>query len=248
MKPPILAAATLFAAVIWTVALIAESGALRPVQVTAVGVGLLTSSAVGLVGMVLVGGRWARRLSLLSVAATVPLAVVRPIDPLWAVALTASAIGGVSLFHPRVTARVRKLPAAAGPPSSAVVLAVGLLGAPYLIGMAAIRSAGWAVLVVALTAPAAAFAYSRVVPGGLWAVRVVWPALAVSLAPPLGLPAGAVSVALGLSAAALAWHPSVKTAYHPPREAGSTFPIPPELTPRQILDAADVDERGRRKQ
>ena len=64
----------------------------------------------------------------------------------------------------------------------------------------------------------------------------------------LGLPAGAVSAAMGLSAAVLAWHPSVKTAYHPPREAGSTFPIPPELTPRQILDSADLDEHGRRKQ
>jgi hypothetical protein len=44
---------------------------------------------------------------------------------------------------------------------------------------------------------------------------------------------------------AMAWHPEVKVAFHPPRETGRVFPIPPELAPKEILDAADLDERGR---
>lgn len=247
MKPPGLAASALLAAILWTAALVVDPGPLDPARVAAVGVGLLSCAAVGLVGMIVVGGRWARRLSLASVVAAVPLALVRPIDPLWAGALAASVLAGASLFHPRVTRRIRKLPAAAGPPPRAVVLPLLLLAVPYLLGLAAVEGPSWAVLVVSLSAPLAAFAYSRVFPGGLWAVRLAWPALGLGLAPLLALPGGPVSALLAAAVASVAWHPSVKTAYHPPREVGSTYPIPPELAPKEVLDAADLDERGRRR-
>lgn len=245
MKAPALAAIPLLAAVAWTVALIVEPGPFRPAQVAALGAGLLSSSVVAMVGMVVPGGRWARRLALGSVTATVPLALARPIDPLWIVALIVSAAAATALFHPALTAGIRKLPAAAGPPSRAVILPLVLLGTPYLLGLAAGQAPGWALAIVAGSAPLAAFAYSRVVPGGLLAVRFVWPTLAIGMAPLLGWVAGAVSVALGLAAVLLAWHPSVKTAYHPPREVGSAYPIPPELAPKEVLDAANLDERGK---
>jgi hypothetical protein len=39
----------------------------------------------------------------------------------------------------------------------------------------------------------------------------------------------------------------VRDAFYPPTETGSAYAIPPELTPPEILDAADLDERGRRR-
>ena len=73
----------------------------------------------------------------------------------------------------------------------------------------------------------------------------VWPILAVALSPWLGWAAGTVSVALGVTVAVLSWHRSVQASYHPPLEVGTTFPIPPELAPHEVLDAAEIDDTGR---
>ena len=42
-----------------------------------------------------------------------------------------------------------------------------------------------------------------------------------------------------------AWHPSLKVAFDPPTESGSTYAIPPELAPQDILDAAQIDDHGK---
>jgi hypothetical protein len=63
----------------------------------------------------------------------------------------------------------------------------------------------------------------------------------------MGWPTAFVSAALGLIVGILAWDRSVKTSYHPPREVGTTFPIPPELAPEEVLDAAEIDDKGRRR-
>ena len=59
--------------------------------------------------------------------------------------------------------------------------------------------------------------------------------------------AAVVSAGLGITIAIVARDPSVKVAFYPPRERGSVFPIPPELAPHEILEAADVDEKGKRR-
>ncbi len=105
----------------------------------------------------------------------------------------------------------------------------------------------WATLTVGLTAPLAALLYTRVFPGGLYVVRFVWPGIALVLAPLQTLPAAILSVALGLIVLVIAWHPSVKVAFHPPTESGSSYSIPPELAPQEILDAARIDDTGRRR-
>lgn len=245
MRSPLPAATPLLAAIIWVLALAFEPGPYEWFAVLLMGVGLLAMATVSVVGMVVVGGRWARRLALGSVGACGLVALVRPLDGLWLAGLVAGAVAGASLFLPAVTLRIRKLPAATGPPARAVTLPLLLVVTPFLIGLAGYDTAAWPSLVVGLSAPLVAFAYSRVVPGGLWALRILWPLLAIALAVPAGWPAGAVSAVLGAVVAIIAWHPSVKTAYHPPREVGTTYPIPPELAPKDILDAAEIDDRGR---
>lgn len=237
----------LVAALAWTVALIANGEPFGVAGSLLVGVGLLSLATVSVVGMAITGGRWAYRLGLVSVGTGLLIAVVRPVDGFWIVGLGASALASGALFMPQVTSRMRKLPAAAGPPQTAVILALVLLGVPFALGVLAGSSEPWAILTVGLSAPVFAFGFSRVIVGGLVGVRVVWPVLAVALSPLLSLSAAVASALSALIVAAIAWRPEVKAAFHPPTEAGTTYPIPPELVPGEILDAANIDDKGRKK-
>ncbi len=244
MKSTSLTSTPLIAATAWIVALIVDPGGFEPASVLLIGLGLLAMATVAVVGMVLSGGRWARRLALFAIVAMVLVATIRPIDPIWFVAVALTAVSLASMFLPGVTDRLRKLPSSSGPPPRSVLTPTVLLTVPFAVGFTAVDGEPWAMIVVGVTALVASFLYARVVPGGLLAVRIVWPAIALGLAPLLGFVGGAVSALLGLVVAGLSWHPSVKVAFHPPTEAGSTYPIPPELTPKEVLDAAQIDERG----
>jgi hypothetical protein len=247
VRPTFLAATTLLAALAWTIALVVDGTPWTTAPVLLIGVGMLASAAVATVGMVVVGGRWAHRLGLAAIAMTVVVAVARPIDPLWFIATLVSAAALLTLLSPAVTRTIRTLPSASGPPPRAIAPAVILLVTPAVIGMVGNEATPWALLVVGLTAPNAAFLYSRVIPGGLLVIRLLWPALALALSPLLGWVAGIVSAVIAVVVVATAWDRAVKASYHPPREVGSTFPIPPELAPPEVLDAAQIDEKGRRK-
>jgi MFS family permease len=233
VKTSLLTGLTLLAALIWSVALIVNAAPLQPAPGLLVGVGMLLTATVAVVGIVVVGGRWAHRLAAMSLGITVALGSA------------ATVIAVVALYSPTVISTVRKLPAAAGPPPRAVLPPLILLTAPAVLGFAGNDARPVPLLVVGLLAPIAAFAYSRVLPGGLLAIRVLWPLLAIATAPWLGWVAGSTAVVMALVVSVIAWDPSVKASYHPPRETGSAFPIPPELTPKEIRDAAGIDERGR---
>lgn len=247
MKAPLLAGTTLLSALVWGIALLVDPGPWRPAPVFLLVAGLLMMATVATVGMVVVGGRWAHRLGLAALGLSLMPAVLRPLDPIWALAVLTTAVALVALLSPTVTRAIRKLPSASGPPPRAITPALLLLATPALLALVGNDAAPWALLVVGLAAPNAALLYSRVIPGGLLAVRLVWPVLALALSPLLGVPAGILSALLGLSVGILAWDQSVKASYHPPREVGTTFPIPPELAPKEVLDAAEIDERGRRR-
>lgn len=245
MTVALLASTPLLAALVWVAALVVEPGPLAPMSLLLVAIGLLATATVGMVGITLIGARWAHRLSVAAVAATFHLAVLRPIDAFWWAGLAMGLIAAVSLFSPTLIAGIRRLPAAAGPPWRAVLIPLLLIGFPFVIGVAAGDSPTVATAIVGLTAPVAALWFSRVLPGGLVAVRALWPALAALLAifqPLLPAAAGILGAAV---IASLAWHSSVKVAFHPPRERGTVVPIPPELAPGEVLDAARLDDQGR---
>lgn len=231
----------------WTIALVVDSDPFQPAPTLLIGVGLLATTTVATVGMVVVGGRWAHRLGLFALGLTIVVAVVRRIDILWVIAVVATTASLLALLSPGVLSRIRRLPSASGPPPRAIAPALILLVTPALLGFAGNDATVWALLVVGLTAPNSAFLYSRVLPGGLLGVRLVWPLLTVALSPLLGWTAGSVAVAIAAAVAAAAWDRSVKASYHPPREVGTTYPIPPELAPPEVLDAANLDEQGRPK-
>lgn len=245
VKVPLLSSTPLVAAMIWAVAFVVDPGPLAPGSVLLTSVGLVGVTTLGLVGITVTGGRWAHRVCLGSVVAMVVLAVVRPIDTIWVVALVTTVLAGVALLSPALTGALRRLPPATSPPLRAVMIPLLLIGIPYLLGLAAWDEPSAGTMVVGLGAPAAALWYARVLPGGLYVVRAIWPALAVGLAFTQWLAPALVSALSGLVVALLAWHPTVKVAFHPPREVGSVYPIPPELAPGEVLDSANLDERGR---
>lgn len=247
MKSPLLATTALLSPLVWTVALVVDSGPFHAAPTLLIGFGMLATATVATVGMVVAGGRWAHRLGLVSLALTVVVAIVRDIDAVWVAGVAVSALALVSLLSPELTRNIRRLPSASGPPPRAVAPALVLLVTPAVLGLVGNEATPWTLLTVGLTAPVVALLYSRVFPGGLMAVRVLWPAMTLTLAPWLGWTAGIVAAALAVAVGVVAWDSSVKASYHPPREVGSTFPIPPELTPEEVRDAAGIDDKGRRK-
>lgn len=243
-----LAVATIqLASLTWALALLVDASPLEAAPALLVGLGILVMSTVAMIGMIAVGGRWAHRLGLVDIGFMVVLAVIRPIDVVWAVAVGVTAISLLALLSPIVTRSIRKLPSASGPPPRAITPPLLLLATPAVLGFLGNSAEPWALLMVGIGAPNVAWLYSRVIPGGLLAVRLIWPALAVVLAPWLGWWAGTASALIAVAVAVASWHKSVRASYHPPREVGTAYPIPPELTPKEVLDAAEIDDRGRRK-
>lgn len=245
MKTALSALSPQVASLAWVVALLVEDEPWATAPGFLIAFGLLAMSTVSLVGMIVVGGRWAHRFGLVTIGFTAVVAVARPVDWLWWIAFAASAVALVALLSPGLTATIRKLPAATGPSPRAVAPPLVLLATPAVVGFVGNTATVWALLLVGMSAPGAALLYSRVLPGGLLGIRLVWPIMAIGLSPLLGWVAGGTAVGLALIVAVLAWDSSVKASYHPPQETGTTFPIPPELAPGDVLDAADLDDRGR---
>lgn len=246
MRPPLAAIAPLVGALAWVAALIVEPGPLHPVpSVLLLGIGLIVLAAVSTSGLVVLGARWAYRLGWVVLGTGAMVALIRPIDAAWGVALAITALGAIALGTV-VQGRLRRLPSADGPPVPALMLPLTLVGAPVVLGLTG-AGPSWATIAIGLGALGAAFLYARVVFGGLVTARVVWPLTTLAITPFLDTPAIPAAVVLAGVVLILAWHPSSKAAYHPPRTVGSTFPIPPELTPGEILDAAGLDEHGRRR-
>ena len=245
MKVPLLSALSLLAALVWTGALAADPGPLAPMSVVLIAIGLLAMATVGMIGITVTGGRWAHRLALASLIATALLAVARPIDVWWYAGFASTLLAAVALFTPAMENGLRRLAPAGGPPWRAVLIPLLLIALPFLLGLAAWGRTSLATGLVGLGAPVAALWYSRVLPGGLLAVRALWPGLALGLAFTQSVGPAIVCLAAGGAVAVLAWHPSVGVAFHPPREIGTVHPIPPELTPSEVLDAAELDDRGR---
>lgn len=246
MRFALRASAPLIATLAWVVALIAEPGVYLPTSVLLVGLGLLGMTTIGTVGLVLVGAKWALRLLTLMLVATLLIAIARPVDLFSIVGLLLTGSALIALFAPASTRMVRKLPPASGPPGRAVVATLLGLSAPLILGLVPEQPNGWVVTLAAL-APLGAFLYSRTIPGGLLAMRWIIPALGIVTALMMPLPHAIVAIVLSVSIGVIAWSTEVAVAFRPLIEKGTTYAIPPELAPSEILDGAGIDERGRPK-
>lgn len=247
MRPLIVASALLMAATgAWTVVLATSpppdhSGP----AVVMMSVALWIATVAAVTGMLVVRGRWARRLALAVAVAHGVVALLPEPDGWWGAAAILSCGAAIAIGGPWLNGFIRQRPAAAGPPDRAVLLPLVLVTTAFAIGATGGGSA--AAAVVGYSSFLVAFWFIRALPGALLLVRLGWPALALGLAWPIGGPAGVAAAAGAVAVAFLAWHETVHHALHPLVQPGSRVPIPPELAPRDVLDAAEIDDRGRPK-
>lgn len=210
-----------------------------------VGIGHLLLTAVTIVGALVGAARWSLGLGLGLTVVSAALAIAHPVGPAWVVlvGLTALAAGGLIATGLRGTIRLR--PRADGPPARATALPLALLGVPLVVGVVqpgGVDAVDW--LVVALSAAIAVW-YSQALPGSLWVARFGSPALVGVSAVAVDVPAALPVMAVFIGISALAWTTDARIAVQPLAEPGKAISIPAELAPRDVLDAAGLDDRGR---
>lgn len=247
-NPPmgfIVAASVLLAGIAGSVRLLAAPDRFADGSAALIAISLMLASAVVAVGLVLVRGRWARRLGLGLIVGQLVLALVLELNPAGWVALTASAVSLALLLGPWLDGFLRQLPVAEPLPPASMLLAIGLVFVPAGLGLsvpAGPRASHWVAAGMALVV---AWGYSRALAAGLWGARLAVPAALATAAfqsPPAG---AALLVALGAGTLALAWSPGGTQAVRPLIPAARGITVPPELVPPGLLAEAGYDDRGR---
>jgi hypothetical protein len=222
---------------VWT----AGSGAM-------IAVGHILLTAIVVVAALVGAARWSVGLGLALAALLAIPAVLHPIDPAWVVMVVTAGLAAGGLAGTGLRGAVRQRPAAAGPPRKAVALTLGLLCAPLVIGStqpSGVDATDWALVAASL---ALGFWYSKARPTAVWATRLGIPLLAVVSVLIVAFPQALAAVAFFSVLTWLAWSADARLAVIPLLERGRSVPIPPELAPGEILDAAGLDSRGRRKE
>ena len=243
--PILVSTALLGSAIVWAI-LLADSTVWAPSSATVIGIGLIVLAAVGVVGMVGAASRWAYRLSLGLALVEVMLAAAQEFSIATAGALALGAVALTGLAGTSMRGMIRQRPPADGPPTESVVLAIILLVSPTVWGLGSPDGLSAYGVVAVAAAWASMVLYVKAWPFALPTVRVALPAIllvcAVGSEPITGLMIGVSALAAGY----LAWTVGARVAIHPLATPGRTVAIPPELAPADILDAARIDDRGRR--
>lgn len=241
------AALLLAAALIWAGLVASGAGPWSPTPALLVAAQLVVLAAVAVVGMLVAASRWARRLGVAVAAAGLALGVVIPVGGWWWAGVAASGLALAGLVGTAFKGVVRERPAATGPPREAVLLSLLLISAPGILGVVSPDGVGAAALVASLASVGAGAWYLKAAPGALWVVRLLAPLLWLVAAVATGLWGGVVLGVGAAGAAGLAWTAGARLAVKPLTTEGTRVRIPPELAPREVLDAAGLDERGRRR-
>ena len=245
-SPAVIAATIVLASLAWALALVFGSGPWSTSSAGLLAADLLVAGTVVAVGIVLSRGRWTRRAAFVLLGGQALVGVFLEVDGWWvaSVALTAISIGLVA--GPWLGGWLRKLPRADGPPPRAVSLSLGLIALPALVAVTApagVTAGGWLLSCFGLVL---AWAYSQAWLPALWAIRGGLPVLGIAAVAGLTW-AGVLVLGSGVvMLTALAWSPDVlRAAMVATPTPVDLIPIPPELAPREVLESAGLDERGR---
>jgi hypothetical protein len=210
------------------------------------GVALVILSAVGVVGVLVAAARWARWLLLGVTAAAALLGITVEIDAIWILAVVLSGYGIAEAAGSGVRYVVRGRPSASGPPREAAAIPLVVLG--YAAALAGVQPDGveWTDWLAAVAVAGTGFVYAKAAPGSVALVRLVFPLFVPLSFWLVGGIEGLLPAAVAAALTGLAWTKNARVAASPLVESGRTVPIPPELAPGEILDAAGIDDRGRR--
>ena len=204
--------------------------------------GLLILACSALVGMVVRGSGWARRLAGGLAVGELGLAMLTPVSPWWWAGVglaggTLALVGG-----PWLRASENGRAARIGPPPRAVLLLCLLACLPVGMAAASINGLGGGWVLVGLSAVTAP-AYAKTVPGALFAARFLIPAASVAAAFTTPWPGWTVAAVGGGAATWAAWSEDARLAVRPLVETGP--PPAPEPTPLRIRSAAAGPRRPR---
>lgn len=244
MLPRAATALTGLAAVLGLVMRVAAAGdELSEAAALLAAAGVLTTALVSFAGLTLRGSVWAAALMAVSIVAAGLLGAITPVGTptiaLWALALVA--LGALALVAPSLER------ASTGPPPQAVALTVGLLFLPYVLALSDPSGPSTAHWIAATVVVVAAWLYARAWWIGLWSVRIVAPLAVVGAAAFSPLIGSIVLLATAGVVAALAWTRPVRLAVVEIAPLRSpAYPIPPELAPDEVLEAARIDRTGKR--
>ena len=245
-SPLIVAATVVLASLAWALVLVFGSGPLAGSSAALLATDLLILGTVIAIGFALVRGRWTRWTALALLGAEAIVGIFFEVDGWWIAAVALTAIGIGALAGPWLDGWMRRLPGADGPSLRALSMSLGLIALPAVVAVTApegVRLASWVLSGFALIA---AWGYSQAWLPALWAVRVALPVLGVVAVAGLSW-SGALAVGLSVALlTALAWAPDVLQATLPGQTTHANLvPIPRELAPPEVLEAAGLDEKGR---
>lgn len=202
------------------------------------------------VGYLLNRGHWTQRTllahaaaGLLTGAVTIPGAGWGQLW--WSAGLLSAVQAGVSLSPiPKPWVRRRKAAGGPGPLASSIPLL--LVATPMVIGLAIPVGPGMAASLLAWSALPLAFAFAQSYRWSLWVLRLAYPAMTILALSGESLWSKIGIVAISGITVALSWTTDASVAVtRPPMTRTGVFPIPPELTPDDVLDAAGIDGSGR---
>ncbi len=212
----------------FSLVLIVDPGPFAPGSALLIAVGSWLYALIAIAGMLLVRAPWARWLGLGTATGTLVVVAIIGFDSGWVVpAIGTALIAILGLAGPWLTRWLRQRPAT-GPEPAAVALPLVAIGAPAVGGIAAWDGLAAAVVIAAIVGPVSAWAYGRSFASGLWALRVVYPIVAVIAAIQIGSAGAALMVAHGAAVATLSWSPAAARAQRP--VAG---PLPAPRSPKR---------------
>jgi len=205
--------------------------------------GLLVMVTVGLVGLFVARGRWARRYLWLALVIEAALFVTSGSFSLTVVAILAAAM---SLSLPGLDGWTRQLRKADAPPAPAVLLPLALISMPAVVGL--IVDSSTAVSAFSLGGVVGAWSYARAHRLTLWALRLVYPPIGIAVAGGLPLWQSVILGALVGFCVVLAWTPGALLGIQPlePRRFEAK-PVFAEMAPPEIMDEIGRDSHGRKR-
>lgn len=215
----------------------AEPGPWSDMQVLVLAGGLVILATVALVGVVVKGSRWGRRMAGGLAVGELGVAMMASVSAWWWVAVAAAGATLALVGGPWLATAERHRPPQLGPPPRAVLLLCTLASLPVALAAVAVNGLGGAWALAGLSA-ATAVGYSKAWPGSLLSARFLVPLAAAAAAFTTPWPGWPAVAAGGGLAGWAAWTEESRLAVRP---LVDNLPGPaPEPTPLTIRSASEA--------
>ncbi len=231
-------------ALLWAGVLSTDGGIWDPVQLVILAGGLVILATAALVGMVVKGSRWGRRMAGGLAVGELGVAMVAPVSGWWWAGVGVAAATLALVSGPWLATTEKRRAPSLGPPSRAVLLLCVLASLPVALAAVSVNGlgGGWG---MAAVSAAIAPAYAKALPGSLLAARFAVPAAGVVAAFTTPWPGWTAVVGGGLLAAWAAWSEEARLAVQPLVDTRPDPTPAPGPTPLRIKSASELPGRRR---